>query len=56
MRDESVLAARQYLYRTYQCLLGSEPQGTALGAFDVELFEEACAMVGVGGPKKMVDL
>lgn len=56
MRDESVLAARQYLYRTYQCLLGSEPKGTAFEAFDVELFEEACAMVGVGVPKKMVDL
>lgn len=56
MRDDNVLAARQYLYRAHQCLLGSEPKGTAFEAFDVELYEEACAMVGMGAPKKMVDL
>ena len=27
--DENILAARHYLYRTFQCLLGNDPRDAA---------------------------
>lgn len=56
MYDENVLAARQYLYRAYQCLLGSEPKGKAFEVFDAALFEEACAILDLDVPERLVGL
>lgn len=47
--DENILAARHYLYRTFQCLLGSDPRDAAWESLDVELVEEACAIMGADG-------
>lgn len=47
--DENVLAARHYLYRTFQCLLGNDPRDAAWESLDGELAEEACALMGVDG-------
>lgn len=47
--DENILAARHYLYRTFQCLLGNDPWDAAWKSLDGELTEEACALMGVDG-------
>lgn len=46
---ENILAARHYLYRTFQCLLGNDPRDAAWESLDGELAEEACAFMGVDG-------
>lgn len=47
--DENALAARQYLYRAFQCLFGNDPREEAWDALDAELLEEACGILGVEG-------
>lgn len=49
--DEDMLAARHYLYRTFQCLLGNDPRSDGWAELDAELVEEACAIVGIDGAK-----
>lgn len=47
--DENILAARHYLYRAFQFLLGNDPRDAAWESLDGELAEEACALMGVDG-------
>lgn len=47
--DENALAARQYLYRAFQCLFGNDPREEAWDVLDAELLEEACGILGVEG-------
>ncbi|MEC4185265.1 molecular chaperone TorD family protein [Adlercreutzia sp. R21] len=49
--NEDMLAARHYLYRTFQCLLGNDPRSDGWAELDAELVEEACAIAGTDGAK-----
>lgn len=55
MMDDANLAARHYLYTTFQVLLGSDPERGSLEAFDPRLFEEACAIAGLEAPATILD-
>ena len=54
--DENILAARHYLYRAFQCLLGNDPRDVAWESLDADLMEEACGIVGVDGAEMVASL
>lgn len=51
----STHAARAYLYRVFQYLLGNEPDAAMLAGIDAELVREACEIAGLEAPEGLLD-
>ena len=52
--DAETLAARAYLYRVFQYLMGNEPTEAMLAGIDGDLVREACEIMGAEAPEALL--